>query len=60
TFLAPIGMIMGSFYFVGNGNMLFFVCMILATMLSSLAVPFALNIPQSYKLLRKMKKEGIF
>ncbi|ARR86850.1 hypothetical protein BSR25_1030 [Lactococcus lactis subsp. lactis bv. diacetylactis] len=51
---------MGSFYFVGNGNMLFFVCMILATMLSSLAVPFALNIPQSYKLLRKMKKEGIF
>ncbi|MDT2870228.1 hypothetical protein P7H90_02865 [Lactococcus lactis] len=60
TFFAPMGMIIGSFYFVENGNMLFFICMILATMLSSLAVPFALNIPQRYKLLRKMKKEGIF
>lgn len=60
VFLAPIGMIIGSFYFVENGNMLFFVCMILATMLSSLTATFTINTPKCYKLLRKMKKEGIF
>lgn len=60
VFLAPIGIIIGSFYFVENGNMLFFVCMILATMLSSLTATFIINTPKRYKLLTKMKKEGIF
>ncbi|MQW39517.1 hypothetical protein GHI93_06140 [Lactococcus hircilactis] len=60
AFLGPVGMIVGSFYFVKNANMLFFVCMVVATMLSSLTSTFALSIPKRYKLLRKLKKTGMF
>jgi len=53
-------MVVMSIYFIDYTNVMFLVALVVMMILSSISTTFIITIPKRYKLLRKMKKEGIF
>ena len=60
AWIAPLVMVVMSIYFIDYTNVMFLVALVVMMILSSISTTFIITIPKRYKLLRKMKKEGIF
>lgn len=60
AWIAPLAMIVMSIYFINFSNIILLVALVVGTILSSISTTLIITTPGRYKLLRKMKKEGIF
>ena len=60
AWIAPLVMVVMSIYFIDDTNVMFLFALVVMMILSSISTTFIITIPKRYKLLRKMKKEGIF